>query len=78
MKIKKFKGSTDDAKLVINSLSVKLDKAKINVEAREDRAYPDEVAEKDRTSIIMIEITARISDKDSVAELKQLINQSEL
>lgn len=78
MKVREFKGSTDDAKLVINSLSVTLDKAKIHVEARDDRTYPDQVPEKDRVSIIMIEITARISDKDSLAELKGLINQSEV
>jgi len=70
MKITEFKIFTEKARLVISSSSVKLDDANIHGNMFVSR-------EEEKPSFVLINITAKVTDKDSLVELKGLINQTD-
>lgn len=77
MKIKDFSIFTEKARLVINSSSIRLENAQIQGNIQSLRYDAGQPSEKEKSSSITIKIWAKITDKDSMRELKGLINQTD-
>jgi len=77
MKIKDFTIFSEKTRLVISSSSIKLENAQIQGNIQYGHIGPEQSPEKETCSFITIKISGRITDKDSLRELKGLINQTD-
>jgi len=77
MKIKDFTIFTEKTRLVVNSSSIKLENAQVQGTTDYGHPDPNERPGKEKVSFITIKISGRITDKDSLTELKGLINQTD-
>lgn len=75
MKIREFTIFTGKTRLVVDSSSISLENAQIQGNIQYDRLRSNQ--EKEKCSFITIKIFAKITDKDSLRELKGLINQTD-
>lgn len=75
MKIREFTIFTGKTRLVVDSSSISLENAQIQGNIQYERLRSNQ--EKEKCSFITIKISGRITDKDSLRELKGLINQTD-
>lgn len=70
MKIRDFTIFIESTRMLVNSSPLKLEQTKI-----QGRVQSDSI---DKSPVIMITVIAKLRDRDSIRELKGLINESDV